>query len=157
MTTALNAPYVANQPALQPVVDTLCTVLADTYTLQLLTQNHHWNVTGPLFYPLHKLFEEQYDELSEAVDGLAERIRALGAQSPASFAEFSRLSALPGFNGGDASARIANLVDAHEALIASLLVCLKASQVAGDEATADLMIERQRAHDKHLWMLRSQL
>ena len=66
----------------------LAVVLASTYTLQLKTQNFHWNVTGPNFRSLHLLFETQYNELAAAVDLIAERMRALEAQSPGSCPEF---------------------------------------------------------------------
>ena len=67
------------------IADKLASALADTYTLMLKTQNYHWNVTGYRFQPLHSMFEEQYENLFEAVDLLAERIRALGFLVPASY------------------------------------------------------------------------
>src|SRR5271167_3140341 len=69
-------------------------VLADTYTLYLKTQNFHWNVTGPMFRTLHLMFEEQYVDLADAVDAIAERIRSLGVFAPASFVAYSRLGSI---------------------------------------------------------------
>ena len=77
-----------------PVVESLARFLADTYALYLKTQNYHWNVEGPQFAQLHSLFEEQYNDLATTVDEIAERIRALGAPAPGSFAEFQRLGTL---------------------------------------------------------------
>ena len=74
------------------IINGLAELLADTYTLYLKTQNFHWNVTGPFFHSLHGMFEEEYTELASAVDEIAERIRALGAMAPASFADFFRNS-----------------------------------------------------------------
>jgi starvation-inducible DNA-binding protein len=71
------------------IVAGLSKVLAESYTLSLKTQNFHWNVTGPMFQPLHSVFEEQYDALAEAVDEVAERIRALGMKSPGYFFRIS--------------------------------------------------------------------
>lgn len=62
----------------------LSRLLADTYTLYLMTHNFHWNVTGPMFQTLHLMFETQYTELALAVDEIAERIRALDAFAPGS-------------------------------------------------------------------------
>src|SRR5579883_1511377 len=76
------------------VADELAHLLADTYLLYLKTQNFHWNVKGPLFPALHALFETQYQELAEAADVIAERIRALGCYAPASFSHFKKLSSL---------------------------------------------------------------
>src|SRR5579863_2995432 len=72
----------------------LSRVLADTYTIYLKTQNFHWNVRGPEFYALHLLFEKHYQEMAEAVDEIAERIRALGFYVEASFSTFSRLTGI---------------------------------------------------------------
>ena len=69
-------------------------VLADTYTLYLKTHNYHWNVTGPMFNTLHLMFEEEYTDLAQAVDLIAERIRALGAYAPGSYAEFSKMTSV---------------------------------------------------------------
>lgn len=65
------------------IADGLSRLLADSYTLYLMTHNFHWNVTGPMFNTLHLMFEQQYTELALAVDLIAERIRALGCPAPA--------------------------------------------------------------------------
>ena len=62
----------------ESIAKSLSQVLADTYVLYLKTHAYHWNVTGPLFSSLHTLFEGQYNDLHDAADALAERIRALG-------------------------------------------------------------------------------
>src|SRR3954454_12600923 len=72
----------------------LSKLLADTYTLYLTTHNFHWNVTGPMFNTLHLMFMEQYTELWNAVDPVAERIRSLGHPAPGSYAQFTRLSSI---------------------------------------------------------------
>src|SRR5690606_31215652 len=75
------------------VIDSLKIVLSNTYLLYVKTQNYHWNVTGgPFFKTLHELFEMNYQELAEAVDEIAERIRQLGDKAPASFSEFNSYS-----------------------------------------------------------------
>lgn len=72
----------------------LARLLSDTYSLSLKVQNYHWNVTGPLFAPLHLLFEAQHRELALAADDIAERIRALGVRAPGSLHEFAALTSL---------------------------------------------------------------
>ena len=64
------------------VADMVANVLADEYRLFINTQGLHWNVEGPMFYSIHKLTEDQYRELFESIDALAERIRALGLPAP---------------------------------------------------------------------------
>jgi starvation-inducible DNA-binding protein len=56
----------------------LSRLLADSFTLYLLTHNFHWNVKGPMFNSLHQMFMVQYTEQWNALDVIAERIRALG-------------------------------------------------------------------------------
>jgi starvation-inducible DNA-binding protein len=74
------------------IAEGLSKVLADSYTLYLMTHNFHWNVTGPMFSTLHQMFMTQYTEQWNALDEIAERIRALGF--PAATARTAR-SLLP--------------------------------------------------------------
>jgi starvation-inducible DNA-binding protein len=62
----------------EKIVKGLSALLADSYTLYLMTHNFHWNVTGPQFNSLHAMFMAQYTEQWTALDQIAERIRALG-------------------------------------------------------------------------------
>jgi predicted phage gp36 major capsid-like protein len=62
--------------------------------LFIKTQGVHWNVTGPTFMGVHKLTEEQYENMYEAIDELAERIRALGHKAPASYTKYGELSSI---------------------------------------------------------------
>ena len=76
------------------VTEGLTKVLADTFVLYLKTHSFHWNVEGPNFHSLHELFEEQYTELWEATDELAERIRALGEYAPNGWADMNKHASL---------------------------------------------------------------
>ncbi|MGE5196801.1 MAG: Dps family protein, partial [Anaerolineae bacterium] len=78
----------------QIVADALSRYLADTYAIYLKTQNFHWNLSGKEFYSLHILFEKQYEELAEAIDEIAEKIRALGFYVDATFSSFKQLSSI---------------------------------------------------------------
>jgi len=133
-------------------------VLANTYTLYLKTQNYHWNVVGPHFNGLHAFFEEQYKGLAEAVDEIAERIRALGESAPGSFAEFTALKTIAEAKTQiDAFAMIKDLIESHELVCKNLRLISKQAQDEEDDVTQDLIIERLAAHEKSLWMLRSHL
>jgi len=142
----------------QKVADELAHFLADTYAVYLKTQNFHWNVKGPLFFSLHKMFEEQYQELAAAVDEIAERIRALDCVTPASFSQFSKLSSIKEENIQiKAEEMIQKLLADHETMAKQSAHLLEKAQKAQDEATADLMVQRMTAHEKTAWMLRSSL
>lgn len=140
----------------QKVADELTHFLADTYALYLKTQNFHWNVKGPHFYSLHKLFEEQYQDLANAVDEIAERIRALGSYTPASFSQFSQLMSIKEErNEIDAERMVEILIKDHELLSQHATDIIPKAQKAHDEGTADIVIQRSKVHDKAVWMLKS--
>jgi starvation-inducible DNA-binding protein len=136
----------------------LSRLLADSYTLYLKTHNYHWNVEGPLFNTLHLMFEQQYTELAQAVDVIAERIRALGEPAPGSYAAFSKLSSIEEEDEvPDAETMIANLVKGQEAVVRTARSIFPAAERANDEPTADLLTQRMQIHEKNAWMLRSML
>lgn len=141
-----------------PVVDALITLLADTYVLYTKTQNFHWNVTGPNFFAYHQAFENQYEQLSDAIDVLAERIRALGEKTPASLAQFLKITSL---NEADDNLNANDMLQAllldHELLAFNIENAFEIMDESGDEVTMDILIERKTEHDKTAWMLRSAL
>lgn len=142
----------------QAVVEALSTLLASSYTLYLKTHNYHWNVTGPLFNTLHLMTEDQYTELAEAVDLIAERIRALGIRAPASYAEFSKLATVTEASGKEnAEEMIRQLVAGQEAVVRTARESLPAAEAANDQPTLDLLTQRMQVHEKTAWMLRSML
>jgi len=152
----MNATTKIQENGHQKIVAGLSQVLAESYVLSLKTQNFHWNVRGPMFQPLHSVFEGQYEELTEAIDEIAERIRALGFPAPGSFSEFQSLSSIEEVSGKPkALEMIKELLDGHETISQTAYKAAAIAQEHGDEGTADLMIQRIREHDKTAWMLRS--
>ena len=140
------------------IVDGLSRVLADTYTLYLLTHNFHWNVEGPMFNTLHLMFEGHYNELALAIDQIAERIRSLGAPAPGSYKQFAELTSIDEVDGvPDAMEMVRYLVAAHEAVIRTTRGVFPVADAANDESTADLLTQRLQVHEKTAWMLRSLL
>ncbi len=137
----------------------LSKVLADTYTLYLTTHNFHWNVTGPMFNTLHLMFMEQYTELWNAVDPIAERIRSLGHPAPGSYAQFSELASIKDAPSVTPKAlqMVKILVDGHEAVARTVRGVFPLADRAGDEPTADLLTQRLTVHEQTAWMLRSLL
>lgn len=135
-------------------------VLADEYVLYTKTRRYHWNVEGPNFHDLHKFFEDQYDEIDESIDEVAERLRKLGHYSPGSLKEFLADARLAEDSGAQipAAKMIANLLADHEALVSSLRVDLdSANTTFGDAGTQDFLTGLMQDHEKAAWMLRSLL
>ncbi len=134
----------------------LVTVLADTFATYLKTHNFHWNVTGPSFHSLHGMFDEQYNELHDSIDGIAERIRALGEKAPGSLAAFAKLTSVSEpIADASADEMLRDLAAANEALVRSLRKAEADLGDLGDVVSADLMVGRIEASEKHAWMLRS--
>lgn len=140
------------------IADGLSHLLADSYTLYLSTHNFHWNVTGPMFNTLHLMFMDQYTELWNSLDLIAERIRSLGLPAPATYAQFSKLTSIEEPEGvPKAKDMIKILVEGHEAVAKTARSIFPVADEGGDEATLDLLTQRLQVHEKTAWMLRSLL
>ena len=133
-------------------------VLADTYVLYLKTHAFHWNVEGPMFNTLHDMFMQQYTELWNAIDLVAERIRALGFPAPGTYREFAKLTSIDETEGvPEAMDMVRILVKGHETLARTLRSVFPTAENAADESTLDLLTQRLQVHEKTAWMLRSLL
>ncbi|MDP9065453.1 MAG: DNA starvation/stationary phase protection protein [Pseudomonadota bacterium] len=141
------------------IADGLSRLLADTYTLYLTTHNFHWNVTGPHFNTLHTMFMGQYTELWNAVDPIAERIRALDHWAPGSYAQFGSLASVADAPSAPPKAMdmVQTLVAGHEAVARTAREIFEIADKANDQPTADLLTQRLDIHEKTAWMLRSLL
>ena len=133
-------------------------LLADSYTLYLMTHNFHWNVTGPMFNTLHLMFMGQYTEQWNALDLIAERIRALGFPAPGTYKEFARLASIKEIDGQPkALEMVRHLVNAQETVARTARGLLPLLDKANDQPTIDLVTQRLDVHEKTAWMLRSLL
>lgn len=136
----------------------LSALLADSYTLYLMTHNFHWNVTGPDFNSLHMMFMGQYTEQWNALDIIAERIRALGHPAPGTYKEFVKLASIKEVEGvPNSNGMIRHLVSAQEATARTARRLFPLVEKANDQPTADLLAQRLEVHEKTAWMLRSLL
>jgi starvation-inducible DNA-binding protein len=131
-------------------------LLADSYSIALKTQNYHWNIVGKNFKGLHELFGSQYQELSSAIDEIAERIRSIGFSVEATYENFAKITKIKAGNKNYNSAEmIEDLINDYEKIIKNLKNAAKEAEQEEDEATADLFISRTSIHEKTLWMLKS--
>lgn len=140
------------------IAEGLKTLLSDTFMLYLKTHGYHWNVTGPMFDTLHKMFMEQYTELWNAVDPIAERIRSLGFMAPGTYAEMSKLTNVKeDTKVPKAPDMIKNVIQGHETVIRTAREIFDIAEKGKDQATMDLLTQRLDIHEKTAWKLRSLL
>jgi starvation-inducible DNA-binding protein len=134
----------------------LKTTFASEYAFALKAQNFHWNVEGPLFPQLHTLFDTIYTEVYGSIDVFAEQIRALEVYTPASLQKFSMLTkvedenAVPDFHG-----MISELLTDSEKMANMFKIVFTMAENNGDHGLSNFFADRQDAHKKHSWMLRS--
>ncbi|MEC9343988.1 MAG: DNA starvation/stationary phase protection protein [Pseudomonadota bacterium] len=152
MNTGLDAEYRSE------MAETLTDILSDTYRLTIKSHVYHWNVVGPLFKPLHELTEEHYNDLFEAADVIAERIRAIGHLAPERLAQATKF-APPSTSMSDltAEAMVADLVEDHEFAVRAMREAGVKADENRDLVTADMLTARLTFHEKALWMLRAHL
>ncbi|WP_026380385.1 Dps family protein [Afifella pfennigii] len=144
--------------AKQDLVEGLTQAVAETAVAMSKAQNFHWNVTGMAFGPLHDLFQKVYEDHFEAMDELAERIKALDAHAEGRYSKYLERSAIEEHDG-HASDRemVAALLADQETLSSTLSALCEVADKHGDWATNDLATARVAAHDKFAWMLRAHL
>ena len=136
----------------------LSKLLADTYLLYLKTHNFHWNVEGPMFQTLHQMFMEQYTEAWNAIDPIAERIRALGHYAPGSYKQYIKLATVKETDGvPKAEQMVRDLISGQETVARTARSVLPIADEANDQPTLDLLTQRLDIHEKNAWMLRSLL
>jgi starvation-inducible DNA-binding protein len=148
-----------HEDGLKKLCDMLNRTLANNAVLFVKTQNYHWHVKTVHFRDLHKLFQEQYEELFEDQDEIAERIRILGGIALGSMAEFIANTTLTETKGGEFTVRqmLENLLADREQVIRELRESTDTSEGLGDKGTADFFTELVQKHEKAAWMLRSSL
>ncbi|MBD2384047.1 Dps family protein [Cylindrospermum sp. FACHB-282] len=140
------------------VINLLNGDLADAYVLLVKTKKYHWDVVGPQFRTLHELWEEHYEKLTENIDALAERTRALGGYPVGTMEGFLNIATLKEHAGNipTATGMVAQLVEDHEQVVRNLREHVnQCSEVFHDQGTADFLTGLMEEHEEIAWMLRS--
>jgi starvation-inducible DNA-binding protein len=131
---------------------------ASEFSFFLKAANFHWNVEGSLFPQYHELFGKIYGEVYGSIDTFAEELRALRIYAPAAFETFDEISAvecqLEVPNGMQMTQELLADSDLMSEMFRSAYV---AAETMGDFGLANFLADRQDAHRKHSWMLRSTL
>ncbi|MCK9544054.1 MAG: DNA starvation/stationary phase protection protein [Novosphingobium sp.] len=141
----------------QEISNLLTKLLANEYALGIKTQKYHWNLYGHHFGSLHKLFDDQYKEIQDYIDLVAERIRAIGFSTIATLKEFSEITDIeesPGVIPNDLG-MIKDLTKDHETVIKLMRVITDKSAELDDHGTNNLIAGLIEKHEKTAWMLRA--
>jgi len=141
------------------VVELLNARLADSIELRLQAKQAHWNVKGPNFIALHKLFDEAYEKVGEYVDEFAERLVALGGVAEGTSPAVSKRTTMPPYPLAAVDWR--QHVEAFSTALAHFAKFARAgideSDKLGDKDTADLFTQVSRGTDQLLWMVEAHL
>jgi starvation-inducible DNA-binding protein len=138
----------------------LSKLLADEVVLYIKTRNAHWNVESSDFHAMHKFFEEQYEQLDEIMDNVAERIRSIGHYAPATLQSFLELTHLTekSEEKNNSQGFIELLLADHESIIEFLRGNInRFSDEFDDLGTSDFITGLMEDHEKMAWMLRAHL
>jgi starvation-inducible DNA-binding protein len=153
-------PLELEEPVRLEMTEQLNSLLADTMTLRDLYKKSHWQVSGPTFYQLHLLFDKHYDEQSELVDSLAERIQLLGGVSIAMAADVAETTQIkrPPRGREEVPVQISRLLDAHQVIIRECRILARRAAQLGDDGTNDLVVsDVLRTNELQVWFLSEHL
>jgi starvation-inducible DNA-binding protein len=158
--TIAKLPIALSERVCQSSVERLNQILADTMTLRDLYKKHHWQVSGKTFYQLHLLFDKHFEEQSELVDQIAERIQALGGLSYAMAADVAENTNIPRPPKGreEVPVQISRLVTAHEIILQGARASARKAAEMGDDGTNDLLVSSViRTNEMQVWFVAEHL
>lgn len=142
----------------EELVNALKEVLSDSYSLYFKAKGYHWNVEGMFFTQLHEFFGELADDAYGATDPLAEYIRALQAYAPFKMSRFLEMSSVKETEvGADCHMMIQDLLVSTNQIIMCVNRAFSIANAANEQGIANFLAERDSAHKKYAWQLRSLL
>jgi len=159
-TVSHQLPLDLEEPVRLEMTEQLNLLLADTMTLRDLYKKSHWQVAGPTFYQLHLLFDKHYEEQSEIVDTIAERVQLLGGISIAMAADIAETTRIerPPRGREEVPVQISRLLDAHQIIIGHCRELAARANKLGDDGTNDLAVsDVLRTNELQVWFLSQHL
>jgi starvation-inducible DNA-binding protein len=140
----------------QNTVEKLNKLLADYQIYYQNLRGLHWNIKGNMFFALHNKFEEYYDEASEAIDEIAERILMLEGQPLHTFGDYLKTATLKEVvSVSNGKVAVESVLQNNDFLLESFKEILIVASENGDEGTASMMSEWIGGTEKRIWMLKS--
>jgi len=141
------------------LITALKAAFASEYAFYVKAQNFHWNVEGDDFYQMHQMFGQIYNEVGDSLDDFAENIRKCQAFAPAGFLALNALSVVTDENRAplDCLTMAKELLQDSDNLATMFAVVYEKAEAAREFGLANFLADRQDAHRKHSWFLRSTL
>ena len=158
--TVIHLPIGLDEKVCLQSVNILNQVLADTITIRDMYKKHHWQVAGPTFYQLHLLFDKHYEEQTELVDFLAERVQRLGGVSLAMAGDVAEMTGIerPPKDREEAPVQISRLLEAHEIILKEAREGAKTADDSEDDGTNDLLVSNViRTNERQVWFISEHL
>jgi starvation-inducible DNA-binding protein len=138
--------------------DKLKRVLADTFSMYLKAHNYHWNIEGPDFFEYHSFFGEIYEQLHDAVDPIAEHIRAIGEYAPGALSRYKELTTIEDeLAVVPALVSVQRLLVDNQKVIDSLTIAYREANAAEEIGLANFLQDRVDAHKTLGWKLRASI
>jgi starvation-inducible DNA-binding protein len=153
-------PLALHESARQQSVDNLNQLLADTMTLRDMYKKHHWQVSGPMFYQLHLLFDKHYATQAELVDTIAERIMTLGGISIAMAQDVADNTTIPQppKDRECPESQLTRLLQAHEITLQAARSMARQAIEVGDDGTNDMLVSDViRGNELQVWFVSQHL
>jgi starvation-inducible DNA-binding protein len=158
--TIARLPIALSESVCKTSVDNINQLIADTMTLRDMYKKHHWQTSGPTFYQLHLLFDKHFNEQSELVDSLAERVQSLGGVSIAMAHDVADTTLIPRLPRGRQAVpvQLARLLHAHEIVLLEARGMARQAAETGDDGTNDLLVSDViRTNEMQVWFLSEHL
>jgi starvation-inducible DNA-binding protein len=135
-------------------------ILADSMILASLYKKHHWLMRGHTFYQLHLLLDKHYEEQTELIDLVAERVQTLGGVAVADPRHVAEITTVPRPPDGaeEVPAMLSRLLEAHEIVITKIRDAITGTTASRDDGTNDILMgDVLRRHELQVWFLAEHL
>ena len=129
--------------------------LAEAIDLQTQCKQAHWNVKGPSFIGLHKLFDEVNEDVEEYVDLIAERVVQLGGTAEGTARIVAQRTTLLDYPLAihTGMEHVAALSDALAQFGRNARLGIEEMDEIEDADSMDILTEISRGVDKWLWFV----
>src|SRR5580700_653747 len=152
---AVRTPSGLSQEATRDITGALNALLADFYALYFKTKNFHWHMSGPHFRDYHLLLDEQAEQIFDATDDIAERVRKIGGTTPRSIGHVARLQRIPDNDAEFVTPEdmLAELREDNKRLALEMREAHATCEEHGDVATTSLLENWIDQTERRVWFL----